>query len=523
MEVLSVMGGGAIALSCFLVFNAPLFALQDLGIKAHESQDEAKLVLVKITGPLDPALVDNRIARLQNRLEEYPGTGFIVFDIDSRGGDLDATHRLAEYIFKDLKRYTTIAWIRPNKHAQGEAALLAVAANKIAMGKDSRLGADLSRNHSEGDSKKLQDWLRTYARERGYPTALTDAMVSKKKGDVFLVRFARRGGKEEKAEFLTRRDLDNLNLERKGKLRGQERRVVPAGTLLLMSDADAREYGMAAYAADDEATLKIEIHSFAGPTDTIDLDIGVRRPLSVGTHKVLAFLNHPVVRFLLLLVGGLGILIELKAFGTMIAGSIGLASFAIFFMASALGGTASTWETLLFVLGIALITVEFFLLPGIAIFAISGATACAIGLVLAMVPPSEALGDQTLSGAIQGAIATLAFSFGTGAVCFLYLLRHLPHNPVFARKGLVTNAAIVGVPTAESALAAQAAQRETLGKTGSAQTTLRPAGRVEMDDGHLLDVVADGEFIEAGTRVKVIKCEAGINVVARLEESPNAS
>ena len=489
-------------------------------MEARDSQDEAKLILVKIAGPIDAALVDTRIPRLRDRLQEYPDTGFIVFEIDSTGGDLDAAHRLSEYIFNDLKRYTTLAWIRPNKHAQGEAALIAVAAGKIAMGKDSRLGADLSRSRSKEEAEKLRDWLRTYARARGYPTALTDAMVSKKEEDIFLVRFAQRSGKEEKAEFLTRRDLENLNLERKARRRGQERRVVPAGKLLLMSDAEAREYAMAAYAADDEATLKLEIRSFAGPEDTIDLDIGVRKPLSAGTQRTVNFLNYPAVRFFLLLVGCLGILIELKAFGTMVAGTVGLSSFAVFFIASALGGTASTWEILLFVLGIALIAVEFFLLPGIAIFAISGATVCAISLVLAMVPPSSSLGNQTMSDAIQDAIATLAFSFGAGAVCFLYLLRYLPHNPVFARKGLVTNAAIVGVPTADSALAAQATQKELLGKKGTAGTTLRPAGRVEMDDGRLLDVVAGGEFIEAGTRVKVVKCEAGINVVARLEEPP---
>ena len=516
----AILGGAAVAFSCFLLFLPPVFSQQDPNAEAHRAQDEAKLITVKIAGVMDAAGVENRVRLLRNRLEEYPDTGFIVFDIDSSGGDPDAAHTLAQYIFTDLKPYTTVAWIRPNKRAQGAAALIAVAANKIAMGRDSRLGADLSRTYSEEEIEKLRDWLRTYGRARGYPTALTDAMVSKKDEDVFLVRFAARRGTEEKVEFLTQRDLDSLNFERKGRLQGEKVVAVEKGTLLLMSDVQARRYGVAAYTADDEATLKIEIHSFAGPEDTIDLVDGVKKPMSLGAQQTLKFLNHPITRFVLLLVGCLGILIELKMFGTMVAGGIGLGSFAIFFSAGILGGATSPWEALLFVLGIVLIAVEFLLVPGVAIFAVSGAAVAAIALVLAMVPPAAALGSQTMTGAVQDAIATLAFGFGTGAVSFLVLLRYLPQSPFFARRGLVMDAAIVGVPTADSALAAQASQRELLGQTGTAETTLRPAGRVELDSGRLLDVVAGGEFIEAGTRVKVINCEAGINVVARLEGPP---
>ena len=52
------------------------------------------------------------------------------------------------------------------------------------------------------------------------------------------------------------------------------------------------------------------------------------------------------------------------------------------------------------------------------------------------------------------------------------------------------------------------------GKTGEARSVLRPAGKVEID-GHILDAVTDGEFIEPGTPVTVIRTESNRIVVRR--------
>jgi membrane-bound serine protease (ClpP class) len=120
---------------------------------------------------------------------------------------------------------------------------------------------------------------------------------------------------------------------------------------------------------------------------------------------------------------------------------------------------------------------------------------------------------------VEQAIGILAVGFGAGAACFLAILRFLPKNPIFAKRGLVTESAIVGVPTADTAQAADKAAARLVGKTGRALSMLRPAGKMEADDGTLLDVVAEGELIEAGTRVKVLECRDGRIVVVRAEGS----
>jgi membrane-bound serine protease (ClpP class) len=58
-------------------------------------------------------------------------------------------------------------------------------------------------------------------------------------------------------------------------------------------------------------------------------------------------------------------------------------------------------------------------------------------------------------------------------------------------------------------LAAQEAFDELIGKQGIALTPLRPAGKMETDDGKLVDVVAAGAFVERGTRIVVRECKEG--------------
>jgi membrane-bound serine protease (ClpP class) len=237
------------------------------------------------------------------------------------------------------------------------------------------------------------------------------------------------------------------------------------------------------------------------------------------------FFNKPFPRFLLLLVGCLGILIELKAFGVMIPALVAFACFVIFFATSflpvsgSLEGTASILDLLLFLLGVGLIAVEFLLLPGMAVFAVTGGALCIMSLILAMVPSSAAGLPSHLS--IPDAVTVLALGFGAATISFLALLRFLPHNPLFERKGLVSYSAIEGVSTADSAQAAQETSASLAGKTAVAVTALRPSGKVETEDGQLLDAVAEGEFVEKGTSVKVVECRVGQVRVVRA--SPGSS
>lgn len=55
-------------------------------------------------------------------------------------------------------------------------------------------------------------------------------------------------------------------------------------------------------------------------------------------------------------------------------------------------------------------------------------------------------------------------------------------------------------------------QTDLEGKIGVAQSTLRPAGVARIDD-QFVDVVTEGDFIEAGTPIVVVRVVGGRNIV----------
>jgi membrane-bound serine protease (ClpP class) len=89
------------------------------------------------------------------------------------------------------------------------------------------------------------------------------------------------------------------------------------------------------------------------------------------------------------------------------------------------------------------------------------------------------------------------------------LLRLLPRLPFGRRLVLETDMqANLGYGSAPET------DRRWLGRSGTAVSPLRPAGIAEID-GTRIDVVSDGEFIEAGTLIVVTRVDGNRIVVRR--------
>ena len=97
------------------------------------------------------------------------------------------------------------------------------------------------------------------------------------------------------------------------------------------------------------------------------------------------FLTHPVLSSLLVTIGMLGIIIELRTPGIGVAGAVGVGSLAAFFWGHWLVQLAGWGEVLLALGGIALLLVEFFVVPGFGVAGIFGIIALLAALVMSVV------------------------------------------------------------------------------------------------------------------------------------------
>jgi hypothetical protein len=511
------------------------------------AEDEAQQVLiVPFWGQFDLDAVTKRLEWIDSQIQRHEGIGCVIFEIDADSNEYAAYTRLAEYIADrggPMRGKRTVAYI-PSPGSEGKnfegkkikslgqafgaAVLPVIACNDIALGTNTSFGAGDNGDPMLEDEERdtVARAAEKLARQRGRHGLLARLMVEKSSQRIYKLK--RRGDNikgPERYAFWTQNDLNQDTSDRQLKYL-RETRYLDEGRYVTLDAKSAHDFGWADYRgishdAKEYSELRQNLGLHGSPKDIIHFDRGGLESTNVSWQTVIDVLNHPAMRFFLILFGFLGIFLEIKMFGTMIPGVIGLLCFAAFFVggmfSTSAGGvslppTTHWFEAVLFAIGLLLVACEFLLLPGVGIFGISGCVVCLVSLVLAMVPPGGG-GEMD----VQDAITTLAAGFGGSGLGFMLLLKFLPKSRWLSR-GIVSRARIEGLPGADSSDESRLDSGWMLGKIGTAQTPLRPAGKVLLESGNLLDVVADGEFIAKGERVVVRSCSSTRIVVSRSTE-----
>ncbi len=217
----------------------------------------------------------------------------------------------------------------------------------------------------------------------------------------------------------------------------------------------------------------------------------------------------------LLVIGFVLLLFELKTPGVGLPGILGAAFLGLALFYSYLVGLAEVTEILVFFLGLLAIGIEIFVLPGTVVFGAVGFLCLVLSLVLSQqsfVLPGNAVEEDILLGNLVNLTLLFVMVLGFGAVFW----KVLPRVPVLRRVFLPAPAAVPegAVPTTGSSFGAAAAGLTRLvGRVGTAATVLRPAGAMDLD-GERIDVVTEGEFVEAGAALRVLYVNGNRVVVA---------
>jgi membrane-bound serine protease (ClpP class) len=206
----------------------------------------------------------------------------------------------------------------------------------------------------------------------------------------------------------------------------------------------------------------------------------------------------------LLIAGFVLILFEVKTPGVGLPGLLGIAFLGLAMFHSYLVGLADVTEILVFFLGLAALAVEIFLLPGTVVFGAIGFLCLVMALVLSQqsfVLPSNTVEEQILVTNLTHVTVLFVLVLVLGAV----LWRLLPRIPVVNRMFLDAPGRLAAATPAGGSGRGlvDAAATALVGRTGTAATVLRPTGTMAID-GDRFDVVTEGEFVEAGTPLRVL-------------------
>ncbi|NIM03360.1 nodulation protein NfeD [bacterium] len=391
----------------------------------------------------------------------------IILELETFGGRVDAATEIRDTLFEsDIK---TVAFV--NRRAISAGALISLACQSIVMAPGSTIGAATPVVMAPGAAKAqptdektisyVRKEFKSTAERNNHPATLAEAMVDP---DVEIE------GVIEKGKLLT------LTTEEALKLKLAEHKVSKIGEILTLYDLE---------------------------------DGQVVRASLTWSENLVRFLTHPVVSGLLLTFGLLGIFFELRIPGWGVSGTIGLICLALFFGAQYMVGLARWTEPLLFLLGVILLALELFVIPGFGVAGVSGILLIVASLFLSLVKEPLPKTPVDISRLLQATYVVAASLIATFLVASLSF-RFMPKFPLLSKLILTTEE-----KREKGFRSAPAKLEKFLGKQGMTLTMLRPVGKAQFGD-TIVDVVSEGELIEKGKQVKVIKVEGNRIVVSEL-------
>jgi membrane-bound serine protease (ClpP class) len=232
-----------------------------------------------------------------------------------------------------------------------------------------------------------------------------------------------------------------------------------------------------------------------------------------GLEKLIQLLINPAVSGILILLIVGGIYFELQSPGIgfpLIAAIFGAI---LYFAPLYLEDVASNWQVILFIVGLVLVALEIFVVPGFGITGIAGITAVITGLTFGMIDKIVWRFGASGDGVRE---VILAFTIVIVSMLTAFILSIWLSKKLFTSNRLLGRLALQKVQNIdEGYIGVDSVKQKSLkGKIGIAHTDLRPSGKVIISD-EIFDAKSEIGYIEKGAKVKVIRDEAGQIYVIR--------
>ena len=412
------------------------------------AQEPAKVMVLELRSDIDPRT--NRYIKLGLDKATESGAEYIIIDMDTYGGLVTDAKDIVEMLLD----YEKPVWVFINKDAASAGALIAIACDSIYMAPGASMGAaTVVMGQGEAAPDKYQSYMRSTMRstaeEQGRDPKIAEAMVDQNI------------------------DLDTL---------------APAGQVLTLSTSEAIAVGY----CEGRVTSVEEILEKNGVENFV-----IQRYELSGTEKVISVFINPFISGILILVIVGGIWFELQSPGVGFPLIAAIIAMILYFVPYYLNGLAENWELIAFGIGIILIAVEIFVIPGFGVAGISGIILTAGSLILIMLN-NDALDFSLVpfERIIIAVSTTLLALLGSMVLLFA-------GGSKFATSKMFSRVALMDTQATSEGYTSRFSTISLVGKTGTAYTVLRPSGKVIVE-GELYDAYTRGSYIEKNSLIEVI-------------------
>ncbi len=467
-------------------------------------QATARAILMPISGPINPLNESYLLRQIARAKAEKANV--ILFEINSEGGLYEEANKIADAIAA-LEEIKTVAYI--DDRAMGVSALIPLACDEIIFQQDARMGDVRHQITGSGEVEVLDDRLvdlladraEGLARGQGHPTAIARAMVDPD---------GRRPPGSRQPERCGDYVLDEQVQADPERYRIQETIKSAEGTVL-----------------DPQWPGRLEVPVWPARVvrdmdelqTVLDLPAGaIEQARRTWVDSLVDTLNERWMKGLLLFVGFFMLVLELKLPGIGLPAITAGLAFLLYFWSSYLGGTADQLEILLFLVGLICLALELFVFPGFGVFGMSGVLLVLTSVVMAshtFIWPTQEYEYRQLGWTLVQVTTVLFGGAGRGDHLRTVLPVDAAVQPPGAEAGAAWSPTSSTRRPSRSSIPSRPPLSFLLGEVGRTTTVLKPSGKARFGE-MLVDVTADGFYIETDQPVEVIEVQGARVIVKRV-------
>ncbi|MFC2123316.1 nodulation protein NfeD [Bacteroidota bacterium] len=426
-----------------------------------QGNGDTLVVIMHIDDVIDPRL--NRYTELAFEQADNLNADIVIIKMNTFGGAVND----ADEIRTRILDYNKPVWVFIDNNAASAGALISIACDSIYMSGGASIGAaTVVTQDGTAAPDKYQSYMRSIMRStaeaKGRDPKIAEAMVD-----------------------------ENLEVDS----------ISSTGEVITFSTSEAIKYGF----CEGEVETIEEILEING----VD-EYTIEEFTLSSTEKVIKLFLNPFISGLLILVIIGGIYFELQTPGIGFPLAAALVALVLYLVPYYLNGLADNWEILMFVIGIALIALEIFVIPGFGVAGVTGMVMTLASLILVML--NNDLFDFSFVNTkeIFTAVVTLLGGLTGGILLIFFGGVRFTNTKLFQRISLQET------EKRSDGYTSNFKQESYIGKRGVAYTVLRPSGKVTIDE-EIFDAYTRGDYINKGDPVIVIG-EEGTSLKVKLNK-----
>lgn len=449
-------------LKLFFIFFVYILSLN--AINANDSDTIKKIYYFKLFSNIDPSA--SRIVNKAMSEAKDVNADLIIVHLNTYGGTLvDADSIRTTFLHSQIP-----IWVLVDNNAASAGALISIAANKIFMVPGSTIGAaTVVDQTSQALPDKYQSYMRAMMRStaiaRGRDPKIAEAMVDP---DIYIPG------------------------------------IIDSGKVLTFTAQEALKNGFCDEIVQDfdDLIAKNNLQN----AQIIKMRI-------TWLDKLINFFLNPLVSGILIMLIIAGIFFELQSPGIGFPLILAIISAVLYFVPYYIEGLAANWEIIIFIIGIILLLVELFAIPGFGVAGISGIILILAGLILSLVDNKGFHFPEHALAQLGTAFATVTVAVFVSLTASILLSKRLLTKPVFGKNLSLTTE----MKSENGYIGSDLLFKNLIGQIATTYTVLRPSGKIIIND-DVYDAVSLYSYIDKGKKVKIVDFQNNQLIVEPYDE-----